>query len=74
MAILRIQTTTAREGKTEDFNALVGEGAALMNSKGINTVVRVSHSGTDTIEVYSINFFEFQEYIGLQYNLKRYMW
>ena len=42
MAILRIQTTTAREGKTEDFNALVGEGAALMNSKGINTVVRVS--------------------------------
>ena len=58
MAILRIQTTTAREGKTEDFNALVGEGAALMNSKGINTVVRVSHSGTDTIEVYTINFFE----------------
>ena len=47
MAILRIQTTTAREGKTEDFNALVGEGVALMNSKGINTV-RVSHSGTDT--------------------------
>ena len=58
MAILRIQTSTAREGKTEDFNALVGEGAALMNSKGINTVVRVSHSGTDTIEVYTINFFE----------------
>ena len=40
MAILRIQTTTAREGKTEVFNALV---SALMNSKGINTVV-VSHS------------------------------
>ena len=58
MAILRVQTTTAREGKTEEFNSMVREGAELMNSKGINTVVRVSHSGTENIEVYSINFFE----------------
>ena len=58
MAILRVQTSTAREGKTEEFNSMIREGAELMNSKGINTVVRVSHSGTETIEVYSINFFE----------------
>ena len=57
MAILRVQTTTAREGKTEEFNSMVREGSELMNSKGINTVVRVSHSGTENIEVYSINFF-----------------
>ena len=34
MAILRVQTTTAREGKTEEFNSMVREGAELMNSKG----------------------------------------
>ncbi len=58
MAILRIQTSTAREGKTEEYNTLIREGADLMNSKGINTVVRVSHSGTENIEVYTINFFD----------------
>ena len=69
MAILRVQTTTAREGKTEEFNSMVREGAELMNSKGINTVVRVSHSGTENIEVYSINFFENWTQYGEAMNL-----
>ena len=69
MARLRVQTTPARVGKTEEFNSMVREGAELMNSKGINTVVRVSHSGTENIEVYSINFFENWTQYGEAMNL-----
>ena len=47
MAILRVQTSTAREGKTEEFNSMIREGAELMNSKGINTCLLYTSDAAD---------------------------
>ena len=54
MAIARSQVSTAIPGKEMEFISLSKEGIKLMNDKGIPTGVRVSHSGTQDIEVYTV--------------------
>ena len=58
MAIARSQVSTAIPGKEMEFISLSKEGIKLMNDKGIPTGVRVSHSGTQDIEVYTVSMFD----------------
>jgi hypothetical protein len=58
MAVVRVQTTTAIEGKEAEFMAFTKELKDLMVAKGLATFLRVSHSGTQNIEVYNITMFE----------------
>ena len=58
MAIARSQISTAIPGKEMEFISLSKEGIKLMNDKGIPTGVRVSHSGTQDIEVYTVSMFD----------------
>ncbi len=58
MAVVRVQTTTALEGKELEFMANTKELKDLMVAKGLTTFLRVSHSGTENIEVYNITMFE----------------
>mgnify|MGYP001324824759 CR=1 FL=1 len=58
MAIARVQVSTSLVGKESDFMAATSEGAALMQSKGLKNFLRVTHSGTPGIEVWSMTMFE----------------
>ena len=58
MAVVRVQTTTAIEGKEAEFMAFTKELKDLMVAKGLATFLRVSHSGTQNIEVYNITMLE----------------
>ena len=50
-----------------EFISLSKEGIKLMNDKGIPTGVRVSHSGTQDIEVYTVSMFDsFSDYGAAQ--------
>ena len=63
MAIARVQISTAIVGKEADYMAATSEGAKLMQSKGLKNFLRVSHSGTPGIEVWSMTMFnDWEEY------------
>jgi len=58
MAIARVQISTSLIGKEAEFMAATSKGAELMQSKGLKNFLRVSHSGTPGIEVWSMTMFE----------------
>tara|TARA_B100001758_G_C18288622_1_gene545712 strand:- start:241 stop:876 length:636 start_codon:yes stop_codon:yes gene_type:complete len=58
MAIARVQISTSLIGKEADFMSATSKGAELMQSKGLKNFLRVSHSGTPGIEVWSMTMFE----------------
>ena len=58
MAIARVQVSTSLVGKEAEFMSATSKGAELMQSKGLKNFLRVSHSGTPGIEVWSMTMFE----------------
>jgi|TARA_B100001142_G_C14315835_1_gene648449 hypothetical protein len=67
MAIARVQISTAIVGKEAEYMAATSEGAKLMQSKGLKNFLRVSHSGTPGIEVWSMTMFkDWEEYGAAQ--------
>ena len=64
MAIARVQISTAIIGHEAEYMAATSEGAKLMQSKGLKNFLRVSHSGTPGIEVWSMTMFDDWEEYG----------
>ena len=58
MAVIRVQVSTSITDREADYNKSVAETAALLRSKGLRNMVRVTHSGVPGIEVWSITLFE----------------
>ena len=69
MAIARVQISTSLVGKEAEFMAITSEGAKLMQSKGLKNFLRVSHSGTPGIEVWSMTMFDNWEEYGEAQNM-----
>ena len=44
MAVIRVQVSTSITDREADYNKTIAETAALLRSKGLRNIVRVTHS------------------------------